>query len=235
MSSILPNVNVKRGYVMRMFTRIASHYDLMNKIMTFGQDSNWRRKAVKMLNPQNQNRYLDLGAGTGDLSYEIIRKAPGALVFAADLTMEMLLFAKEKQGASVILWVVADAQALPFRADSFSGVVSGYLLRNVPDINAALEEQIRVLQQNASLVSLDTTPPARNFFYPFILIFLKWVIPFIGRIVSGDSEAYVYLPESTQKHTTADVLAEKMRHAGLHSVNFEKLMLGTMALHSGQK
>jgi demethylmenaquinone methyltransferase / 2-methoxy-6-polyprenyl-1,4-benzoquinol methylase len=235
MSTAMPSVEKKRVFVKNMFARIASRYDLMNKIMTFGQDAAWRRKAVKKLQPENHNCYLDLGAGTGDLSQEIIRQAPEAQVVAADLTLEMILVGKEKGLNSSIFWIAADAQALPFPAKTFSGVVSGYLLRNVPDIDASLMEQVRVLRPNAALVSLDTTPPVKNVFYPFILFYLRWMIPLMGKIITGDSQAYAYLPESTRKHTPVKVLAEKMRHSGLDSISYETLMLGTMAIHDGQK
>ncbi len=117
----------------------------------------WRKKVVYLLQPKNHQRYLDIGAGTGDLAREIIQKAPRAQVVAADLTLAMIMYGREKKKQRDILWVVADAQALPFSENTFAGIVSGYLLRNVPDINRALCEQNRVLQNEARLVSLDTT------------------------------------------------------------------------------
>lgn len=235
MRNTLPSREMKRGYVKSMFGRIADRYDLMNRIMSLGQDSTWRRKAVQKLQPEKGNLYLDLGAGTGDLSHEIIRQAPGVQVIAADLTIEMILYGKGKKDDPSIQWLVADAQALPFCHDSFSGVISGYLLRNVPEIDSALREQIRVISQKSKIVCLDTTPPTRNVLYPFIMIYLRGIIPIIGKIISGDSQAYAYLPESTRKHASGELLVEKLRSAGFKSIGFVKLMFGTMAIHWGEK
>jgi demethylmenaquinone methyltransferase / 2-methoxy-6-polyprenyl-1,4-benzoquinol methylase len=235
MRDILPKSENKRDYVQLMFERIAGHYDLMNRIISLGQDSDWRRKVVQILRPESTGLYLDLGAGTGDLSYEIIKNAPYAHIVAADLTLGMLLYGKQKKNSSTISWVVADAQALPFRQDTFSGVVSGYLLRNVPVIDNALKEQMRVIRPSCLVISLDTTPPGRTLFYPFIIIYLKWIIPLIGWIITRDGQAYSYLPESTRKHLTAEILSERMRNAGFETIKFEKLMFGTMAIHSGKK
>ncbi len=235
MSNTLPRPDEKRDFVQQMFARIAFRYDFMNKIISLGQDGLWRKKVVYLLQPKNHQRYLDIGAGTGDLAREIIQKAPRAQVVAADLTLAMIMYGREKKKQRDILWVVADAQALPFSENTFAGIVSGYLLRNVPDINRALCEQNRVLQNEARLVSLDTTPPDRNMLYPFILIYLKWIIPLIGKTIAGDARAYTYLPESTRNHLTVEALAAKFRGSGLVSVQYETMMFGTMSIHSAHK
>ncbi len=177
-----------------MFSRIAPFYDRMNKIMTFGQDSRWRKRVVQLLQPVDGNLYLDSGAGTGDLSELILKAAPNARVVAADLTWEMIALGKKTRKDDGILWLLADAQSLPFASGSFKGTVSGYLFRNVPDIDRTLVEQVRVLGIKSRLISLDTTPPARSILLPFILFYLKWIIPFFGRLLSGDNQAYDYLP-----------------------------------------
>jgi demethylmenaquinone methyltransferase/2-methoxy-6-polyprenyl-1,4-benzoquinol methylase len=235
MNSLLPEKENKREYVQSMFARIAGRYDLMNHIMTFGQDSHWRELVIRLLDPRENKIYIDAGAGTGDLSLEIIRKSPGSQVIAVDLTFQMLTSGKIPSDESGISRVVADAQALPFQDEAFSGAVSGYLFRNVPDISNALSEQYRVMADDARIVSLDTTPPAHNFLYPFILIYLKWIIPLLGKIIVNDKQAYEYLPESTRRHISAIEMARKMTEVGFIFVNWNKLMFGTMAIHSAIK
>jgi demethylmenaquinone methyltransferase/2-methoxy-6-polyprenyl-1,4-benzoquinol methylase len=235
MTNSLPTSETKRDYVRGMFTRIASRYDLMNRIMTFGQDSRWRKKVVRNLSPEPDRIYLDVGAGTGDLSLEIAKQSPKSYVVAADLTYEMLIAGKITADQTRIFRVVADAQALPFPVDIFSGVVSGYLFRNVPDISLAIQEQKRVTSDGAKIISLDTTPPDRNLLYPFIFMYLKWIIPLLGMLIVNDRQAYDYLPESTRKHVTAEELARLMQSAGLIHVFWQKLMFGTMAIHSALK
>jgi len=231
----MPEKENKREYVRHMFARIARRYDLMNRIMSLGQDVRWRKIVVRKLEPRPREMYLDVGAGTGDLSLEISKNSPDSRVIAVDLTYQMLAYGKITPENPEISRVVADAQALPFPNGIFSGVVSGYLLRNVPDIDRALLEQKRVMAKGAGIICLDTTPPDHNFLYPFIMVYLKWIIPVLGKMIVNDRQAYDYLPESTRRHVSAGDLALKMEDAGLTSVTWQKLMFGTMAVHSANK
>ena len=235
MKSQLPEKENKREYVREMFARIAGRYNLMNRIMSLGQDVQWRRMVVKKLNPHSNGFYLDVGAGTGDLTLEILKQSAGAKVVAVDLTYQMLAFGRITPDVPGVFQVVADAQALPFPDETFSGAVSGYLLRNVPDIRQAILEQKRVITNKSGIVSLDTTPPERNFLYPFIYFYLKYVIPVLGWIIVRDRSAYDYLPESTRKHISAIDLARIMEECGLTCVNWKKRMFGTMAIHYAEK
>jgi demethylmenaquinone methyltransferase/2-methoxy-6-polyprenyl-1,4-benzoquinol methylase len=218
-----------------MFASISARYDLMNRLMTFGQDQAWRREVVRRAALPARGRFLDLGAGTGDLGLEAIRRDPQTLSVAADFTLEMMQVGRLRPGGHRILWVVADAQHLPFAANSFDGVASGYLLRNVADVARTLEEQRRVLRPNRKAVSLDTTPPARNALRPVLEIYLHTLIPRLGRLVTGSDLAYRYLPDSTEQFLAAEDLAERWRVAGFGQVGYRRRMLGTMALHWGTK
>jgi demethylmenaquinone methyltransferase/2-methoxy-6-polyprenyl-1,4-benzoquinol methylase len=225
----------RTGYVRRMFTRIARRYDLMNRLMTFGQDLRWRVEAIGRLEMPADALILDLGAGTGDISLQIRRSHPQARVIACDLTPDMLRVGKKRPGAAGVLWVAADAQRLPFAVEQFDGVISGYLLRNVGDLDGALAEQRRVLKPGRRWVSLDTTPPARNILLPFLRFHLQVIIPLLGRLITGEAEAYRYLPDSTEGFVEAGALAEKIRAAGFGGVGFVKRMLGSMAIHWGER
>ena len=222
-------------YVRHMFARIAGRYDLLNRLMTFGRDRAWRSEVIQHLQPQSGQRILDLGSGTGDLALQLLVTTPGTQVIAADLTLEMMLVGKQRPGGDQILWVVADAGHLPFDSGTFDGVVSGYLLRNVPDVDATLAEHQRVTTPAGRIVSLDTTPPQRNIFLPFIRFYLRFIIPLLGKLVAGDSEAYTYLPETTAQFLTAEALAERMQQAGFTVEGFVRRMFGTMAIHWGHK
>jgi demethylmenaquinone methyltransferase / 2-methoxy-6-polyprenyl-1,4-benzoquinol methylase len=222
-------------YVRRMFGRIAGRYDLLNRVMTLGQDLRWRREVVRRLPLAGTSgpapRVLDIGAGTGDLIFTVRDQYPKARPFACDLTPEMVRIGQKRPGGDQIHWVIADATHLPFASQAFAGAVSGYLLRNVPDLPAALAEQERVLAPGAGFAALDTTPPRQNLLRPFIQFYLLKVIPFLGKIIAGDADAYTYLPETTRGFLSAEQLAAQIEQAGFERVGFVRRMFGTMAIH----
>jgi demethylmenaquinone methyltransferase / 2-methoxy-6-polyprenyl-1,4-benzoquinol methylase len=227
--------NERLQKVRGMFARISGRYDLLNRIMTFGRDQSWRREAIRHLDLSPNQLILDAGSGTGDIALEILKSEPTARVIAADLTIEMIKIGRNRSGGGKIQWVVADAQHLPFPDEMFDGVTSGYLLRNVPDVDITLAEQFRVVSSPANFVSLDTTPPLRNLLYPFIKFYLKIVIPALGKLITGDSAAYTYLPETTTHFLSAEVLAERIHKSGFTDIHFARRMFGSMAIHWAKK
>ncbi len=230
-----PPTTEKAAFVQGMFARIAPRYDLMNRLMTFGQDGRWRQALLHRAQLPAGGRLLDLGTGTGDIALAALEQATPPRVVGGDFTLEMMRVGQQRPNGQQVRWAGTDALNLPFPDNTFDAVVSGYLLRNVADVRRAWAEQFRVLKPGGRVVCLDTTPPDRNLLYPFIQLHLHVVIPTLGRLVAGHSEAYTYLPDSTENFLPADQLAERMRQAGFAEVGYEKLMLGTMALHWGRK
>ncbi len=222
----------RRRYVQDMFTRIAGRYDLMNRLMTFGQDISWRRETIRRASLRPGDYLLDVGAGTGDLAREALRQQPACRVLAADYTLAMMQVgrARHKRPSD---WSGADALNLPFPDETFDAVVSGYLLRNVVDLPRALSEQYRVLKPGGRVLSLDTTRPPRNLLTPFINFHMHTLIPLAGRLLTGEADAYTYLPDSTAAFLTAEALADHLRNAGFREVGFRRRMFGTMAIHWG--
>lgn len=225
----------RAAYVRRMFGRIAGRYDLMNRLMTFGQDRRWRRYLVKQAALPPGGRLLDVATGTGDIAFEALRQQPDAEVVGADFAQEMMRVGRVRPGGDRVAWATADALALPLADASFDAVTSGYLMRNVIDVAGAFREQMRVVRPGGRVVTLDTSPPPRNALRPFIMFHLKTVIPALGRLVAGDSSAYTYLPESTQAFKSPDELADIMRGVGLVDVRYRRFMFGTMAVHTGTR
>jgi len=222
-------------YVQDMFSRIAHRYDLMNRVMTAGQDIAWRQEVICRAALPPGARLLDLGAGTGDLAREATRQIPGCQAVAADFTLQMMLVGRSRPGANRLDWVSADALQLPFPSGTFDAVVSGFLLRNVIDIPLVLQEHYRVLKPGGRMVCLDTTRPPRNFLSPLINFHLHFVIPALGELLTGEGEAYTYLPESTEKFLGAEELAGRMMAARFQGVGFRRLMFGTVAIHWGER
>lgn len=222
----------RAAYVQNIFTRIAARYDLMNRLMTAGQDVRWRRQVIRLAQLSPGSRLLDLGAGTGDLAREALKQQPQARVVAADFTLEMM---RVGQQSGRLNWSAADALRLPFPDAAFDAVVSGFLMRNVSDASLALREQWRVLQPGGRIVILDTTRPKRNLLSPFIWLHMHVIIPTLGGLLSGVREAYTYLPDSTENFLTAEDLRERMRAAGFKNPQFKRLMFGTIAIHWAEK
>lgn len=218
-----------------MFDAIADRYDLMNRVMTFGQDRHWREFVVDRGGKIGHGWVLDLACGTGEIAAQFQRSNPEARVVGADFSRNMLARASADLSAADILFQACDANQLPYRDGAFQAVSFGYLLRNVDDSLTVLREVYRVLSTGGRVICLDTTPPARNLLYPFIRIYLAVVIPLLGRLIARDQSAYAYLTGSTMDFHDAESLAGLFREAGFSEVSFKKFMFGTIAVHWGRK
>jgi demethylmenaquinone methyltransferase/2-methoxy-6-polyprenyl-1,4-benzoquinol methylase len=218
--------------IQSMFSSIAGRYDLTNRLMTLGQDVHWRREVIRRAELSPGSRLLDLGSGTGDIAREAQRQQPGCLAVAADYTFGMMQTGNRRGRLN---WSAADALHLPFPKDHFDAVASGFLMRNVLNVQLALQEQYRALKPGGCIVILDTTHPHKNLLYPFIWLYLHLVIPVLGWLITGQHAAYTYLPESTEKFLYAEQLADAIFDTGFREVHFERRMLGTIAIHWGIK
>jgi len=228
----------KADYVQDMFSRIAPRYDLMNRVMTFGRDQSWRRLVVKRAGIQAGARVLDIATGTADIALAA-QKAGAGLVVAADFSYTMLKYARLKikpwRGENNVHLVTADGLHLPFPSNSFDAVVTGFSLRNVGDLDAFLREMSRVTKPGGKVACLEITRPRQPRFRNFFAWYFGKVVPKIGGLISGASDAYAYLPHSVAIFVTPEELRVRMEDAGLNNVEFETLMLGTVAIHSGTK
>jgi demethylmenaquinone methyltransferase / 2-methoxy-6-polyprenyl-1,4-benzoquinol methylase len=222
-------------YVQGMFARIAGRYDVMNRLMTGGQDVRWRRYVIQQARLPANGRLLDIATGTGDIALEGLRQTPGLQAVGGDFTVEMMQVGKQAPERQAIQWVGADTLALPFADDTFDAVTSGFLMRNVIDVPGAFREQMRVTKAGGRVVVLESSPPKRNLLRPFIRIHLNYVIPTLGRLISGESEAYRYLPDSTQQFKDPESLVKIMQDTGLVNVRYTLFMFGTIAIHIAEK
>ena len=219
-------------YVQDMFTRIAKRYDLMNRLMTGGQDIRWRKRVIELARMTNNAYLLDIGTGTGDLAREALSAFPKAKVVAADFTLEMM---RVGQRTSPLNFSTADALRLPFDDSSFDAVISSFLMRNVIDLQKALVEQYRLLKNGGRIVILDTTRPKKNILSPFISFHMHFIIPTLGGLLTGSKDAYRYLPETTEGFVTAEEMASRMAAAGFKKIGFQRFMFGTIAFHWAEK
>jgi demethylmenaquinone methyltransferase/2-methoxy-6-polyprenyl-1,4-benzoquinol methylase len=215
-----------------MFARIAPRYDLMNRLMTLGRDRAWRRATVLAVAPRVGSRALDLGCGTGDLTAELVEGGV-AVAVGLDPVPAMLDAAAAKVPAG--RWVEGDALRLPFADGSFDCVVSGFVMRNLADLPAALAEQRRVLQIGGRIGILELTPLRFPVVSQLFRLYFHRIVPLVGGIVAGDRTAYAYLPASVDRFPSGVELARMMDQAGFKVVRYRRFMLGTVALHVGQR
>ena len=206
-----------------MFNRIAKRYDATNRAMSVGIDVAWRKKAIARLHEieglGEAPTFLDLGAGTLDGAIEIARQVPGARVAAADFAREMLVAGKPKvkNGAQIHAYA-ADGHHLPYRESAFDGAFSAFCIRNLADLPQGMRELRRVVRPGGRIVLLEFLRPER----PRLFIDRIWnahVLPFIGRIVSGDRDAYRYLPESIGRFRSPAELAALLNEVGFASID----------------
>ncbi|MEZ4836487.1 MAG: class I SAM-dependent methyltransferase [Caldilineaceae bacterium] len=140
----------------------------MNRLMTGGQDVAWRQELVELCELLPHGRLLDVGTGTGDIAYEALRQHPSITALGCDFTFEMMAFGKAKPTGRLVRFVQGDGLHLPFADDYFDAVTSGFVMRNVVDIDAALREQKRVTKPGGKVVCLETTPPSQAVLGPLV-------------------------------------------------------------------
>jgi demethylmenaquinone methyltransferase/2-methoxy-6-polyprenyl-1,4-benzoquinol methylase len=220
--------------IQQMFSRIAVRYDLMNRLMTGGQDEAWRRLAAAKLDLSADTWCLDLATGTGDLALAVRRAYPSARVVGLDFAPAMLQLAQQKLlacGEQGVVLARGDALALPFADAQFDGLVNGFLLRNVVDLPRTLAEMRRVVKPGGRVVSLEITRPQTPVFRQLFQLYFYRLVPLIGGIIAGDLQAYTYLPNSLTNFPDAQSLKGLMLQAGYRSVDVRLLSLGALALH----
>ena len=230
----------KHHYVNNMFARIAHRYDLMNRVMTAGQDSRWRKMLVQQAQLPHNGSLLDIATGTGDIAFEALRQHPDLnQVVGADFTLPMMHVGQQRQqnmlSTGNIGWSGADTLHLPFPSNSFDTVASGFLMRNVTSVPQALAEQMRVCKPGGRLLILEIPRPADNLIGQLFRLYFHNIVPLVGGIISGQRDAYSYLPASADAFLRPNDLKAQMEQVGLHNVSYTMLMFNTVALHVGTK
>ncbi len=219
-----------------MFNSISPNYDLLNRILSGRRDVAWRRFVVKRI-PANAEKILDLATGTGDLAIAIAGVLPQARVTAADFVVKMMrpaqLKTRSKGLSSRIEYVAADATRLPFQSHEFDVVTIAFGLRNIPDRLIALQEMKRVVKPGGKVITLEMTFPKNLGLRSFFKWYLNHIIPLVGGLISGNRQAYTYLPESIQDFLTPDQLSELFESSGFRSVQAFPLTFGLTYVHEG--
>jgi len=221
-----------------MFDRIASRYDLLNRVLSLGTDLQWRRRALDLARLDESGRALDVGTGTGDFALALLARSPrSATVTGVDISAGMLQVA-ERRAARAGLGpryerLIASVESLPFADGLFDVAMAGFVIRNVGDIPRGLREMRRVLRPGGRAVILDLhtprNPAIRRLYRAYSLL-----SPRLAAALGGDPEAYRYLPRSIEAFYDPVALARLLQDAGFKRVRFERLTFGVAAIHVGE-
>ncbi len=214
--------------VRAMFDRIAGVYDLMNTVMTAGLHHQWRSRAVDLARVGPGTRALDVATGTGDLAIELASR--GGDVVGSDFSEGMLERARSK--APGLTWEQADAMALPYPDAAFDAATVGFGARNFSDLEQGLREMTRVVRPGGRVVVLEITTPTRPPLSTFFSLWFDRIVPLLGR-VTGEEQAYSYLPSSVKRFPGPRELGAVMHGVGLRDVRWVLTAGGIIALHSG--
>ena len=239
----------KRRYVRRLFATIADRYDFITQFLSYGQDRRWKQRLVRLAEVTPHDRVLDLACGTGDILFSAAPRAKSAV--GLDVTHRMLQLAKAREHAARgqapatagepvasalrLDWLCGDMTALPLRAGTFDVVTTGYGLRNVPDLGAAVAEIHRVLVAGGKLLVLDFNRPGNAVVRSVYLAYLTAVGSALGFVLHRDPDTYRYIPESIRNYPGAHDVARLLEQRGFTDVRVIPLLGGLMAIHVARK
>jgi len=228
----------KKEQIATMFDRIAPKYDFLNHTLSFGIDKLWRRKAIRLISAYSPETILDVATGTGDFAIAAL-KSGATKVTGIDISKEMVAVGREKirklglEGKIELL--TGDSEAIQFPDNSFDAATVAFGVRNFENLGRGLDELFRVLKRGGTLCVLEFSKPRRplvRFVYKF---YSRSLMPWIGRIISGDPSAYTYLPESVEGFPDGEKFITFMKESGFNLIREYRLTFGIATIYLGRK
>jgi len=228
----------KKKQVAGMFDNISRHYDLLNHLLSLNIDKSWRRKAINLLKSYNPLSILDVATGTADFAISACRILPEKIT-GIDISEGMLSAGREKvanKGLSgTIELICADSENLPFPDKTYDAALAAFGVRNFENLEAGLSEVLRVLKAGAPFVILEFSKPGKTPFKQVYSAYFKYVLPFIGRIVSSDRSAYTYLHDSVVVFPYGKNFLEILGKVGFENTTMYPLTFGVATIYIGHK
>jgi demethylmenaquinone methyltransferase/2-methoxy-6-polyprenyl-1,4-benzoquinol methylase len=224
----------------QMFDRIAPAYDILNHLLSFGRDFSWRRRLADTIVKDKKVRVLDLATGTGDVLISLLKRNPNITeAIGLDISENMLAICRRKIARHKLTYriklVCADATASDLAHESFDVVTMGFGIRNTPDASKTLTEIHRLLKKDGMALILEFSMPANRILRGSYLFYLQFLVPLIGRLLSGDNHAYRYLDTSIENFHRPGDFCRLMQKAGFSNVYATPLTFGVACLYQGTK
>lgn len=224
----------KKNQVKRIFDSIAYRYDLLNHLLSFGIDIYWRKKAIRLTGMNKNSTLLDIACGTGD--FAITAKKSGVNnIFGADFSFNMLTLFKKKSDWIKGKTVQLEAENLPFKNETVTNITVAFGVRNFYDIQKAFFSFHRVLMEKGKVTVLEFRMPEKGFYRMMYIFYFKNVLPFVGKIISKDKEAYTYLPESVEEFDKKVNLIDFFQKAGFQKIEKHNMTFGTVQVIIAEK
>ena len=239
---ILPypqSVVPKKAQMAHMFDHISARYDLLNRVFSFRTDVVWRKRALGMLLPFAPKRLLDVATGTADLALQASKMLPNVRIDGIDLSEGMLSVARKKVQAQGLQAQIAlqraDAEALPFGDAQFDAVTVGFGLRNFENPLKGLQEMYRVLRPGGKVLILEFSNSKVPLLSAVFRFYFRYIMPFLGRFVSGHATAYTYLPRSVAAFAEGRQVVSMLDRTSFQNIICKPLSLGIASLYFAQK
>ncbi len=231
--------NRRQEYVTDMFDNLAPNYDRFNRWVSFYRDEAWRSQTVSLLKQQKNGTILDLAAGTGDLANSCHR-AGAKQVHVFDISHNMLTVAKQKLMATdaknSFMFAQGSAHKLPFKDETFNGVVSGFAMRNVFHfLDEVLLEIHRTLKPHGRFAILELTQPKNPILNFGFRLHMKIIMPLIGKMTVGKTRPFNYLRQTTLTFLSPEEFKLRIEKSGFINVGWKTFLLGGIAVHYGEK
>ncbi|MFO7657065.1 MAG: bifunctional demethylmenaquinone methyltransferase/2-methoxy-6-polyprenyl-1,4-benzoquinol methylase UbiE [Bacteroidales bacterium] len=233
------NQESKKTQVKAMFNKIAHRYDFLNHFLSAGIDRYWRKKALRFLKDKDHAGILDVATGTGDFAIQAYKMLQPDMVTGIDISEKMLAYGKQKiakklPGAKISL-ITGDSEDLEFNDHTFDAVTVAFGVRNFENPEKGLSEINRVLKPGGWLVILEFSNPGKFPVKQLFGMYFKYLLPFIGTLVSTDTKAYRYLPESVTQFPEGENLVRMLEKAAFTNCRFEPLTFGIATIYTAQK
>ena len=229
------NQNEKTFLVQNIFSNVAKNYDLMNDIMSLGAHRLWKKELIDFMNIQPDDRIVDIGSGTGDLINLISKRYSFKEIYSVDLNQEMLNIGKKRFNKENIKFIKANAELLPFEDNTFDKYIISFCIRNVTDVRKALKEAIRVLKPGGIFYCLEFSQPNSGLINLVYKKYKKNIIPWIGKKISKNKEAYRYLEESIDIFPNQNDFLFNIKKIGFNEASYMNFFNGIVAVHRGFK